>query len=711
MRFSTNPSSPWRYSNAFGVSSRPNSYLTKRSIEDSVIKTAPNQKTEQISLALTIFLGAFLLFFVQPMIARQLLPTFGGAASVWMACLLFFQTSLLLGYCYAHLLRIYCSPKRQILIHCNLVAISIVWTWFSWNSPTLGPKLDIPLVRLMIQLGSTIGVPFVLLAGTSPLVQHWYGLGSERPYRLYALSNLGSLLALLIFPFLIEPNWSNTEQFYAWFAGLGLYLGMCLFILKKFFSFSEQQAAAKVFRAGSRDRIYWTALSACGAIILLSSSSVLTREVGPVPFLWILPLSLYLLTFIICFDKPEWYRRKIFFPLFVASLALLMILYNAHFLFSEKLFTHSLVLFSTCMICHGEMVRLRPDSDQLTEFYLFLSIGGVVGSVFVNVIAPALFSDYYEHQIAILLTLLLASHVAIASVDRFKKTLRTLSIAFAMILIGLFLNANELEDHVKKLAAHRGFYGLLEVLEVEPDTRFTHHKLYSDNIEHGSQLIDDEYRHIPITYFSDKSGVGIALLNFQKPNRRVGVVGLGAGTLAAYGTPGDVFRFYEINPDCLAIANQYFTYLSDSKAEVEVILGDARLSLEEELASGQRFDVLVIDAFNGDSTPSHLLTAEAWDLWWQLLNEDGILAINVSNDYLDLVPVVQHHNRRINRHELVHVFSEDNDSWDINAANWLLETANRRFLDDVKQQVQSPASDKLPVEWTDEKFSLLELFY
>jgi hypothetical protein len=564
----------------------------------------------------------------------------------------------------------------------------------------------------MFQLGSAIGLPFILLAGTSPLVQHWYGLGSKQPYRLYALSNLGSLLALLVYPFLVEPNWSNTEQFHGWFAGLGLYLGMCLFILRQYFSFSEQQTAAKVFQATSRDRIYWTALSACGAIMLLSSSSVLTREVGPIPLLWILPLALYLLTFILCFDKPEWYRRKVFFSLFAVSLALLMILYNTNLPFSEQLVIHSLVLFSTCMICHGEMVRLRPASGQLTEFYLFLSLGGVVGAVFVNVIAPALFSDYYEYQIAILLTLLLAGHVASTSMARFVKTFRTLSLAFAIILIGLFLYTEELEDHVKKLAAYRGFYGLLEVLEVEqPNPRFTHRKLYSDDVDHGSQFVDAEYRRLPITYFSYKSGVAKALLNHQKPNRRVGVIGLGAGTLAAYGTPGDAFRFYEINPDCVEIANQYFTYLSDSKAEVNVVLGDARLSLEEELASGQRFDVLVIDAFNGGAIPSHLITAEAWDLYWQLLNEDGILAINVSNDYLDLIPVVQHHNHRINRHELVQVFNEDDASWGINAASWLLETANRRFLSETRHETQPPKTDKSPVEWTDEKFSVLEVFY
>ena len=673
-------------------------------------ETAPNQKSEQLTLALTIFLGAFLLFFVQPMIARQLLPIFGGAASVWMASLLFFQTTLLLGYCYAHLLRIYCSPKKQILIHCSLVAISMVWTWFSWDSPPLNSELDSPLVRLMIQLGLTIGLPFLLLAGTSPLVQNWYGLGSSQPYRLYALSNLGSLLALLVFPFAIEPSWGNTDQFYGWFAGLGLYLGMCLFILKQYFSFSEKQTTAKVFQANSRDRIYWTALSACGAALLVSSSSILTREVGPVPFLWILPLAVYLITFILCFDKPEWYKRSVFFPLFAVSVTALMFLFDSKLSFSFEMAMHSLVLFSTCMICHGEVVKLRPDSNQLTEFYLFLSLGGVIGAIFVNVIAPSLFSDYYEYRISILISLLLASHVAIASMARFAKTLRALSLAFATILIGLFLNTEAGEDHVIELAAYRGFYGLLEVFEVEPNAPGTHRKIYSDDIEHGSQLTGDQYRRVPTTYFSNHSGVGKALLNYQKPNRKVGVIGLGAGTLAAYGNAGDSFRFYEINPDSLTIANQYFTYLGDSPADVTVILGDARLSLEEDLASGRRFDVLVVDAFTGDALPSHLITAEAWDLYWKLLNQDGILAINVSNDYLDLIPVVQHHNQRSDRHRLLHLVSEADDGWDINVASWLLATENQRVLSEIEKYMYPPQTNKPPVEWTDEKFSVLELF-
>jgi hypothetical protein len=362
------------------------------------------------------------------------------------------------------------------------------------------------------------------------------------------------------------------------------------------------------------------------------------------------------------------------------------------------------------MICHGEMVSLRPDSDHLTEFYLFLSLGGVVGAIFVNVIAPALFSDYYEYPIAILLSLLLASHVAIASLARFVRPLRILALAFAVVLIGLFLNTKE-EHHGKKLASYRSFYGLLEVFEVNPNTRGAHHELLSDAVEHGSQLVDDEYRRVPITYFSYRSGVGKALLNHQKPNRQVGVIGLGAGTLAAYGNSGDAFRFYEINPDSLEIANRYFTYLSDSEAEVKVILGDARLSLEEELASGQQFDVLVIDAFSGDAIPSHLITAEAWDLYWQLLNEDGILVINVSNDYVDLIPVVQHHNQRINRHILGQVVNAAKNSWDINAASWLLETSNRRFLSKIRQSIQPPRTNKLPVEWTDEKSSVLEVLY
>ncbi len=673
------------------------------------MEAVPRRRLDRVALALTIFLGAFLLFFVQPMIARRLLPEFGGAASVWLACLLFFQASLLLGYCYAHGLRIYSSPKRQILIHCGLVAAAIAWTGFSWGSLSLGMEWEIPLVRLMAQLIASIGLPFVLLAGTSPLVQHWYGLAHEQPYRLYALSNLGSLLALLAYPFLIVPYWGQTDQFHAWLVGLVLYLVLCLSNLRRYAAFSEREAAVRIFRASGRDRLYWTALSACGAMVLISSTCALTRAAGPMPFLWILPLSAYLITFILCFERQEWYWRKAYFPLFVASSTALMALNNAGLSFELSIALHTLVLFSTCMVCHGEMVRMKPESAQLTEFYLFLSLGGVAGAVFVNVIAPAVLDDYYEYPFAVLLSLLLASRAATASLPRFAKPLRALSLAFALVLGGLFVKTEELEDHVRVIAADRSFYGLLEVLEVGPNTRGAHHRIYSDDIEHGSQLTGEEFRHVPITYFSYQSGVGMALLNYQKPNRRVGIIGLGAGTLAAYGRPGDRFRFYEINPQSLEMANRYFTYLRDSKAEVEVILGDARLRLQGEVDSGRRFDILVLDAFNGDAVPAHLLTAEAWDLYWRLLDENGVLAINVSNNFLDLVPVIQHHNQRSGRRELVQVVTEGDDGWNINAASWLLESANRQFLSQIGHGAQTPSSEKRPVEWTDEKFSMLEL--
>jgi len=673
------------------------------------MELVPSRRSDRITLALTIFLGAFLLFFVQPMIARRLLPEFGGAASVWMVCLLFFQTSLLLGYCYAHFLRIYFSPRWQTLVHCGLVAIAIIWTWSSWESAPIGAQWEIPLLRLMAQLTSTIGLAFVLLAGTSPLVQHWYGLASQRPYRLYALSNLGSLLALLAYPFMIVPNWGCTDQFHAWSAGLLLYLALCLSISTRYSAYSERGTAPRIFRAGTRDRLYWTALSACGSMILVSASCALTRAAGPMPFLWILPLSAYLITFILCFDRPRWYRRRIFFTLFAVSATALMALNNSRLPFSFEIAIHTLALFATCMVCHGEMVRMKPASDQLTEFYLFLALGGVVGALFVNLVAPVLFDDYYEYPFAVLLALLLASAAATASLPRFAGALRLLSIAFAVVLSGLFLRTEELEDHVRMLAANRSFYGLLEVLQVQPNTRGAHNRIYSDDIEHGSQLVSEEYRHIPITYFSYQSGVGKALLNYRKPNRRVGIVGLGAGTLAAYGNPGDLFRFYEINPHTVELANRYFTYLRDSKADVEVVLGDARLSLEEDAASGQHFDILVLDAFTGDAMPAHLLTAEAWDLYWRLLGDDGILAINVSNDFLDLIPVVQYHNVSGGRRELVQVLTGGDDGWNINAANWLLETENRRFLSAVEQEVHPPQTDKRPIEWTDEKFSMLQL--
>ncbi len=673
---------------------------------------ASNPESGRLVSALTIFLGAFLLFFIQPLVARQLLPSFGGAASVWLSCLLFFQLFLLLGYCYAHVLRVLFAPVLQGAIHICLIIFCIALTLF--NGPILTSDVGTtnPQTEIALKLSAGIGLPFILLAATSPLVQNWYSLSSQNPYRLYALSNAGSLLALLSYPFLIEPGFTITEQFNFWIIGISIYLMLSAIILKSLLPHTGRQINQPLFRENSISRIYWVSLSACGALLLLSTTNELIREAAPIPLLWVLPLSVYLITFIICFDKPRWYRRPPYFSLFGISLIVLTILYESdtELVLVIQIFVYCLVLFSGCMICHGEMVRRRPNSDQLTEFYLFLSAGGVIGAFIVNMLAPFLFSGYYEFEVAIILTVLLGSHSAIASRTSFVKPLRILAVSAASFLF-LFFAGFDKSGTAEELSSSRSFYGVLNVVELQADTPAAHNKLFNDNISHGSQLTGEEYRHIPNTYYSYQSGVGKTLLNFRKKHRRVGIVGLGAGTIAAYGNEDDQFRFYEINPAVLEIANSYFTYLRDSKADITIVEGDARLSLAQDLANGYVFDILIIDAFSGDAIPTHLLTAEAWQLYWKLLNENGVLAIHLSNKYIDLIPVVQFHNDRQGNTRLVQIDNEDDPSWDINAASWLLQTSNRPFLAGIKEAVLPPITDKQPMLWTDEKAAILGLLY
>ena len=678
-------------------------------------------KSFQYILALTIFVGAFLLFFVQPFVARELLPVFGGAASVWLACLLFFQTFLLFGYCYAHVLRLCCSPLWQCVSHLTLLSASLLWM-------LLGPEGLVfenlesgnPVLSVLVILTIKIGAPFLLLAGTSPLIQHWFSLDNDQPYRLYALSNVGSLLALLSYPF-VESVMTLTDQFVCWVSGLVAYLVFMVAILYRLSSMTgarTKQTTVEIFQAAYRHRFIWTALSACGAMMLLSTSNALIREVAPVPMLWVLPLAVYLCTFILTFDKAEWYSRSACFSLLFLSMVALLVMFEAEddWSLSVQISIYCLVLFFSCLVCHGEMVRLRPEKEQLTEFYLFLSLGGVLGALFVNFLAPIFLDVYFEFEIATVLTVLLASQVALSSIianlsNKRVMQWRILSLTPTLALMLFFLIPGESNQLVRELVTSRNFFGASRVTEFSPGSLGGFRSLSSDGINHGSQLTHEKYRQVPTTYFSYRSGVGIALLNHRKPGREVGIIGLGTGTLAAYGNPGDHFRFYEINPTVIDIAQQYFTFLEQSEAEVSVVKGDARLMLKKDLENGQKFDILVIDAFSGDAIPTHLLTEEAWNLYWRLLKDDGILAVHLSNKYLDLVPVIRYHNEQQDDLILVQVDSEEEPSWDINSASWLIQTGNRSFLQKTQSKLGWPGTEKPPLRWSDEISSVVGLFY
>jgi spermidine synthase len=506
----------------------------------------------------------------------------------------------------------------------------------------------------------------------------------------------------------IEPLTNLTFQSDAWMMGFSIYVLFCFILSYFLYGHVTTESIGSDSSTKNRDRASWFVLSMAGVLVLLSSTNELTREVAPVPLLWTLPLAVYLLTFIICFDRPNWYRPIFFYPLFGFSLASILYLYTTEDYqhLGLNITVYSFFIFSACMICHGELERRKPHFDDLTEYYLVIALGGVVGGLLINLLAPPIFNDYIEFESIVLLTTLVSGFFL--TVTPVKRILVRITSLATISLCGYIFY--DYRDHTVTLYESRNFYGALRVIDLQPDTPGHHRKLLNDDINHGSQFQSDEFQQRPTTYFSYKSGVGIVLLTHRPPDRSVGIIGLGPGTLAAYGRTGDRFRFYELNPEVLEIAQTYFSYLSRSPAQIEVVIGDARVALQKDLEGNVKFDILVIDAFSGDSIPTHLLTEEAWQLYWKILAPGGVLAVHLSNKYLDLIPVVQHHNMNMPGYVLRKVDSKEDESWDIHIASWLIQTANNDFLDAVETHTQSPDSPKTPIRWRDDRSSVINLF-
>jgi len=622
---------------------------------------------------LTVFVSAFLLFMVQPMAGKVLLPWFGGVPAVWTTCMLFFQLLLLGGYAYSHLLIARLRPRAQVAVHGLLLALAAaalglcVARWGSPLVPGAGEKPPdslLPVARLLKLLGASVGLPYLALSTTGPLMQSWFARAhpGRSPYRLYALSNAGSLLALLSYPFVVEPVFGVRAQAWIFAAGLLLFVGLALACARRALHAAPLAAAAP--EAAPRPDApaptaarwaLWICLAACPSIMLLAVTNHLCQEVAVIPFLWVVPLSIYLLTFILCFESDRWYRRGRFLP----ALAVLL-LCGAVLLFRQRL-THvavhvalfSLLLFATAMVCHGELARLRPAARHLTSFYLALSIGGALGGLFVGLVAPLLFVEYRELDVALLAAWLLA--MAALLTDRasfFWGRFRLLArVGFAVFLFVLgFLVAVDVEARdAGILESSRNFWGTLQVeLSTDPGAP------PRTWLAHGATFHGFQYRQAPLAaeptaYYTRSAGVGLALENHARRKvglpLKVGLLGLGVGTLAAYGRPGDTFRFYEVNPDVVRVARdpRYFTYLSGCAATVQMVVGDGRLALEQELSRSepQGFDVLVVDAFSSDSVPAHLLTRQAFDLYLKHLRDaTSLLVFNISNTSLDLAPLL-----------------------------------------------------------------------
>ena len=709
--------------------------------------------------------------------------------------MLVFQILLLAGYAYSHVLSVRLSGKVQIRLHLGLLAIaslliailSVIWpsaitpplSWRPTNSSN--PARDVTLVILI-----AAGLPFFVLSTTAPLLQRWFARNSagSAAYRLYSVSNVGSLLGLLAFPFLLEPALHMRAQGILWSALFLIFAAGCAYcalislqaessVTGQLPPFASTEAPPAVAR------LLWFLLAACASALLLATSNILCQEVISLPLLWVVPLSLYLLSFILCFDHPRWYQRVVFQPVFALGILLLGVAMKFA-LRTTEIVTLPVLLFAACMICHGELVRHKPGVERLTSFYLSISAGGAMGGIFVSVIAPKIFKFFTEFQVSLAacivlmvwclfldveswifqasfwvpacieggillaaylagqwsvplsqwldgvrfypITLLIGAFVLLGafvqskSQPTGKRQFRPVQLlAAALATIGLTLLYQSAQPDSALYRGERNFYGALRVYELAQGGK----ALFHGQTLHGAQL-DPPNDRLPMAYYGPQSGIGIFLRNHSKrgltPGLRIGVVGLGAGTLAVYGQSADYFRYYEINPAVIGLstsAQPVFTYVRDSAAHVDVENGDARLLLERELLAGkpQNLDLLVLDAFSGDAVPVHLLTREAFDIYWQHLEANqGVIAVHVSSRHINLLPVLEGLTTHYHASSLVN-FTEG--SYPFLESLWVFIARNPEDL-----QIEGLTSSPPPIPnsvpprlWTDDYSDILRLLY
>jgi hypothetical protein len=689
------------------------------------------------SFLFSITLSAFLLFIVEPLIGKTLLPWFGGAPAVWTTALLFFQVLLTGGYAYAawlsHLTR------RRGLLHLLLLALSLIvllGLGLAWRSPlTPAPALKPtgaipPVLDIFLLLSISVGLPFFLLSSNSTLVQAWFARAfpNQSPYRLYALSNLSSLVALLAYPFLVEPNLSLPWQAWLWSLGYLAFAGLAAFSTLRVMRaplLASPQAVQTDPAPAARDYLLWALLSACASILLLAITGYLTQQVAVIPFLWVLPLAIYLLTFVLAFSGRPAYSRQVYVFLLLPVILLYdWAMANGSLLaIPWQVAIFSLVLFVGCMVCNGELYRRHPAQSRLPGFYLTISAGAALGGMLVTLLAPALFQGFWELPLGMLLFCLLFLVVGRGPKKQGFKAellynLGATLLAIAVLISGmrafLFIGA----DLTGSIRSQRNFYGVVRIRQAgAPAGPNFSYQLIHGNTIHGAQFPAADQRHIPTVYYGPHSGVGLALLNHPRPagGLRVGALGLGVGTIAAYGQPGDLYRFYEINPLVIRLAQGqggYFTYLKDSLAKVQIVQGDARLSLESELAAGQaqKFDLLVLDVFSNDAIPVHLLDEQAFAIYLQFLQPDGVLAVHITNGYLDLLPVVW--NLADHFHLNRAVIEDPGDGRFTSASTWVLLAGDPSVL-----SVPAIAGRAKPLAgyttslrlWTDEYSNLFQI--
>ncbi len=681
---------------------------------------------------LTIFLSAFLLFLVQPMIGKYILPWFGGASSVWTTCMLFFQTLLLVGYAGAHAMHERLTPRRQVAVFLGLILLACVFLPTIPDEAWRPDDVAAPTVRILLLLLATVGLPYLALAATGPLLQAWFVRThpGRSPYGLYAFSNAGSFLALLGYPFLVEPWLTRLGQGWLWAGGFVLYGLFVGAVGAGLWRAHAKGALVRMNLAEADDddhetpptfgrRVMWLLLAACGSVMLLAATNQITQDIAAVPFLWVLPLALYLLTFVVTFAGERWYRRAVFAPLLIAATA-----WQAYLVYNgvvssllHQIVGSATVLVAVCMVCHGELYRLRPHACRLTGFYLTISLGGALGGGFVAVVAPVIFDGLYEFPLATIACgmLLLTAARFDPPTPSHRRAVRATSLGG--LAVGVVAGAVALVwcvrlDQSRAIELSRNFYGVLGVhaddreLGGPPLAR----ELVHGRIMHGYQFLAERDRVEPTSYYGPDSGVSLAVKNHRRGEpRRIGVVGLGIGTIVALAEARDHVRFYEINPDVERLAREFFWYLEEARPSTEVVLGDARLVLERE--DPQAFDILILDAFTGDAVPIHLLTREAFAIYDRHLRDDGAIIVNISNRHVDLRPVVWGVAEAMD-FDVALVENDADEGFGWVEATWMILTRDATLFEHRRVADRITPSDparRRTIEWTDEYANLLDV--
>ena len=698
-----------------------------------------SQKRIVLPFAGAIFLGAFLLFQVQPLIGKYILPWFGGTSFVWITSLLFFQTLLLGGYFYAYVLS-KLPIKLQVIIHCLIIFVTFSLLLISfhtrpspitpglWEKPnTLLPAVIQVLSILLI----SVGLPYFLLATTSTLLQKWFSSfsRSKSPYSLYAISNVGSLLGLISYPFFVEPSLTLKDQGTFWsmsFLGICVLLFLCSIyavFLQVNKTINKQTSAYP--HATNRQITLWFIFPAVSSMMLLAATNQMTQAIAPIPFLWLLPLCLYLISFIICFSKKNYYKPTLYSAIFLASSVIILAILIQSIIVSVfwQLILYTFFLFSAFMLCHGELYAKKSHKQQLNMFYLLISLGSVFGALIVAIIAPLYFIGlYWELYLAIYATALIAGLILMtgySSIPLFTKLFasnKEKNIFVIVIISGFFLVISLMSYYAQKensLGIWRNFYATLRVTQ-KKTSQGTLTCLLNGKIIHGCQFKEKNLQQIPLTYYGKDSGVMLAIQSLRKKNKNlhIGIIGLGVGTISAYGEKGDSVTFYELNPEDITIARTQFSYLSHSPAEIFVIPGDGRLSLQEQMKQKGplKYNLFVIDAFNDDAIPVHLLTKEAFALYRKnIVPNDSIIAIHISTTYVNLSPVIK---------ELAHQFhmssaiiTTPSKGPDLAVSRWALLTNDPELLQtkEIKTNHQDMTKIKDVQLWTDNYSNLFQL--